>query len=77
RASIKELELEGFVEVVASEVKLTTDEGTEGATVDKGGEYLGQAIELDIDDKQLHRPRAELQGNLGVVDHGFGVLGEG
>ncbi|KAG5333493.1 hypothetical protein C0989_005666, partial [Termitomyces sp. Mn162] len=51
RAPIEELELKGFVEVVASEVKLTADKGTRGATVNKGGEYLGQAIESDIDDK--------------------------
>ncbi|KAG5329762.1 hypothetical protein C0989_009299, partial [Termitomyces sp. Mn162] len=51
RASIEELELKEFVEVVASEVKLTADEGTGGAAIDKGGEYLGQAIESDIDDK--------------------------
>ncbi|KAG5726829.1 hypothetical protein E4T56_gene601 [Termitomyces sp. T112] len=50
-ASIKELELEGFVKVIASEVKLTADEGARDATIDKGGEDLGQAVELNIDDK--------------------------
>ncbi|KAG5334567.1 hypothetical protein C0989_003358 [Termitomyces sp. Mn162] len=55
-ASIEELELEGFVEVVVLEIKLTADEGARGAAVDKGGEDLGQAIESDIDDKQLCRP---------------------
>ncbi|KAG5348892.1 hypothetical protein C0989_007403, partial [Termitomyces sp. Mn162] len=66
-ASIKELELKGFVEVIALEVELTADKGTGGTTVDKGGEYLGQAVESDIDDKQLHRPGAELQGSLGML----------
>ncbi|KAH0585907.1 hypothetical protein H2248_007196 [Termitomyces sp. 'cryptogamus'] len=77
RASIKELELKGFVEIIASEVELTADKGTGGTTVDKGGEYLGQAVESDIDDKQLHRPGAELQGSLGMVDYGLRVLGGG
>ncbi|KAG5349978.1 hypothetical protein C0989_000935 [Termitomyces sp. Mn162] len=76
-ASIKELELEWFVEVMASEVKLTADEGTGGATVDKSREYLGQAIESDIDDEQLCRPRAKLQRSLGMVNCGLGVLGGG
>ncbi|KAG5349627.1 hypothetical protein C0989_002687 [Termitomyces sp. Mn162] len=44
RASVKELELEGFVEVIVLEVKLTADEGARGAAVDKGREDLGQAI---------------------------------
>ncbi|KNZ81904.1 hypothetical protein J132_10183 [Termitomyces sp. J132] len=48
---IKELELEGFVKVIALEVKLTADEGTRGAAVDEGGEYLGRAIKSDIDDE--------------------------
>ncbi|KAG5349281.1 hypothetical protein C0989_004852 [Termitomyces sp. Mn162] len=51
RASIKELELKGFVKVIASEVKLTADKGAGGTTVNKGREYLGQAIESDIDDE--------------------------
>ncbi|KAG5353150.1 hypothetical protein C0989_009794 [Termitomyces sp. Mn162] len=50
-AAVKELELKGFVEVIASEVKLTADEGAGGTTVDKGGKYLGQAVKSDIDDK--------------------------
>ncbi|KAG5331579.1 hypothetical protein C0989_007938, partial [Termitomyces sp. Mn162] len=52
-ASIEELELEGFVEVMASEVELTADEGTGGTAVNKGKgrKYLGQAVRLDIDDK--------------------------
>ncbi|KAG5349749.1 hypothetical protein C0989_002057 [Termitomyces sp. Mn162] len=50
-ASVKELELKGFVKVVALEDKLITDKGAGGATVDKGGEYLGRVIESDIDDE--------------------------
>ncbi|KAG5335731.1 hypothetical protein C0989_000534 [Termitomyces sp. Mn162] len=41
-ASVKELKLEGFVKVVASEVELIADKGTRGATINKGGEYLGR-----------------------------------
>ncbi|KAG5338855.1 hypothetical protein C0989_005825 [Termitomyces sp. Mn162] len=59
-ASIKELELKGFVKVIALEVELTADEGAGGATINKGGEGLGQAIKLDIDDKQLCGPQVEL-----------------
>ncbi|KAG5332533.1 hypothetical protein C0989_006992 [Termitomyces sp. Mn162] len=44
-ASIEELELKGFVKVIASEVKLTADEGARGTTIDEGREYLGQAID--------------------------------
>ncbi|KAG5335168.1 hypothetical protein C0989_002043, partial [Termitomyces sp. Mn162] len=73
-ALVKELELEGLVEVVAPEVKLTADEGARGTAVDKGGEDLGQAIESDIDDKQPCRPQAELRGSSGLVNHGLGVL---
>ncbi|KAG5352035.1 hypothetical protein C0989_004130 [Termitomyces sp. Mn162] len=51
RASIKELELKGFIKVIVSEVKLAANEGTRGAAVDKGREYLGQAVESEIDDK--------------------------
>ncbi|KAG5732318.1 hypothetical protein E4T56_gene11393 [Termitomyces sp. T112] len=42
-AAIEELELEGFVEVVASEVELTANEGAGGATVNEGREYLGSS----------------------------------
>ncbi|KAG5334561.1 hypothetical protein C0989_003380 [Termitomyces sp. Mn162] len=76
-AAVKELELERFVKVIALEVELTADKGAGGAAVNKSREYLGQAIELNINDKQLCRPRAELQRGLGVVDHGLGVLGGG
>ncbi|KAG5351875.1 hypothetical protein C0989_004641 [Termitomyces sp. Mn162] len=55
-ATIRELELKKFVEVVASEVKLTADEGAGDTAVNKGGEDLGQAVESDIDDKQLCGP---------------------
>ncbi|KAG5341030.1 hypothetical protein C0989_012025 [Termitomyces sp. Mn162] len=50
-AFIKELELKELVEVIAPEVKLTADKGAGGTAVNKGREYLGQAVELDIDDK--------------------------
>ncbi|KAG5334262.1 hypothetical protein C0989_003632 [Termitomyces sp. Mn162] len=75
RASVEELKLKEFVKIVASEVESTADEGTGGAAVNKGREYLGQAIKLDIDDKQLHGPRAELRGSPGMVNCGLGVLG--
>ncbi|KAG5349247.1 hypothetical protein C0989_005032 [Termitomyces sp. Mn162] len=51
RASVEELELKRFVKVIALEVELTADEGTGGTAVNEGGEYLGQAIESDIDDE--------------------------
>ncbi|KAG5348143.1 hypothetical protein C0989_010961, partial [Termitomyces sp. Mn162] len=51
-ASIKELELEEFVEVVVLEAELITDESARGTAINKGGEYLGRVIELDIDDEQ-------------------------
>ncbi|KAG5351089.1 hypothetical protein C0989_008026 [Termitomyces sp. Mn162] len=41
RAPIEELELKGFVKVVALEVKLTANEDAGGATVNEGGEDLG------------------------------------
>ncbi|KAG5348123.1 hypothetical protein C0989_011012, partial [Termitomyces sp. Mn162] len=50
-ASVKELELKGSVEVVVLEAELVTDKGARGATVDKGREYLGRVVELDIDDE--------------------------
>ncbi|KAG5732282.1 hypothetical protein E4T56_gene11364 [Termitomyces sp. T112] len=77
RAFIEQLELEGLVEVVASEVKLTADEGARGTAINKGGEDLGQVIKSDIDDKQLCGPQAELQRSpeLAVCDtsNGGGV----
>ncbi|KAG5351821.1 hypothetical protein C0989_004813 [Termitomyces sp. Mn162] len=45
-AAIEELELEGFVEVVASEVELTANEGAGGATVNEGREYLGGGVSV-------------------------------
>ncbi|KAG5338407.1 hypothetical protein C0989_007388 [Termitomyces sp. Mn162] len=51
RAFIKELELKEFIKVIALEVELTADKGTGGTTVDKDGEYLKQAVELNIDDE--------------------------
>ncbi|KAG5334851.1 hypothetical protein C0989_002788 [Termitomyces sp. Mn162] len=76
-ASIKELELEGLIKVIVLEVKLTDDEGAGGSAVDEDGEDLRQAIKLDVDDKQLCGPQAELWGSLELVDHGLEVLGEG
>ncbi|KAG5320512.1 hypothetical protein C0989_000331, partial [Termitomyces sp. Mn162] len=50
-APIEELELEGFVEVVASEVELIADEDTGGAAVYEGGKLLERAAKSDIDDE--------------------------
>ncbi|KAG5329317.1 hypothetical protein C0989_009857, partial [Termitomyces sp. Mn162] len=76
-APIEELELEEFVEVVASEVELVADEDTGGATVYKGGKYLERAAKSDIDDKRLRRPRVKLRRGPGWVDRGLGALGGG
>ncbi|KAG5346132.1 hypothetical protein C0989_000997, partial [Termitomyces sp. Mn162] len=76
-APIKELELKGFVEVVALEVKLVADEDTGGAAVYEGGKYLEQAAKSDIDDKRPCRPRAKLRWGPGLVDRGLGALGGG
>ncbi|KAG5349700.1 hypothetical protein C0989_002324 [Termitomyces sp. Mn162] len=76
-ASIKELEFEGLVKVIAPEVELTADKGARGATVDEGREDLGQAIKSDIDDKQMCRPQVELWRSPELLDHSLGVLEEG
>ncbi|KAG5334079.1 hypothetical protein C0989_004424 [Termitomyces sp. Mn162] len=55
----------GLVEVVVLKVKLTADEGARGTAVNEGREELGQAVKLDIDDKQMHGPQAELQKSPG------------
>ncbi|KAG5329080.1 hypothetical protein C0989_010577 [Termitomyces sp. Mn162] len=73
-APIEELELEGFVEVVASEVELVADEDTGGAAVYEGGKFLERAAKSDIDDERSRRPRAKLRRGPGLVDCGLGAL---
>ncbi|KAG5347350.1 hypothetical protein C0989_012204, partial [Termitomyces sp. Mn162] len=74
-APVEELELKGFVEVIASEIELLADEDTGGAAVYEGGEYLKRATKSDINDERLCRPRAKLRRGPGLVDCGLGVLG--
>ncbi|KAG5348656.1 hypothetical protein C0989_009153 [Termitomyces sp. Mn162] len=50
-AAVEELELEGFVKVVASVVELVADEDTGGAAVYEGGKYFERAAKSDIDDE--------------------------
>ncbi|KAG5322741.1 hypothetical protein C0989_012505, partial [Termitomyces sp. Mn162] len=76
-APVKELELKGFVKVIALEVELIADKDTRGAAVYKGRKYLERAAKSDIDDEQSCRPGAKLQRGPGLVDRGLGALGGG